>query len=66
MPLKPGKGKQTIRGNIAEMLHSYKHSGKIGNTTPKSMAHAKRIAAAAAYGKARSGFKGWMDGHCGG
>lgn len=53
MPLRSGAGRSTISGNIKEMLDSYKKTGKIGNTTPKNMAHARQIAAAAAYNKAR-------------
>jgi hypothetical protein len=53
MPLRKGKGQKVISGNIKEMLHSYKQSGKIGNTKPKSMKKARQIAAAAAYSSAR-------------
>ncbi len=50
MPLKGGKSQ--VSQNIAEMMRSYKKTGKIGNTTPKNKAHAAKIAAAAAYKKA--------------
>ena len=63
MPLQPGHGKKTISGNIKELLHSYKSSGKIGNTKPRSAAHARRIAAAIAYGRSRASLGAWMDGH---
>lgn len=53
MPLKSGKGHDTISKNIEEMMKSYKATGKIGHITPKSAAHARRIATAAAYRKAR-------------
>jgi hypothetical protein len=53
MPLKKGKGQ--ISDNIKEMMRAYKETGKIGNTTPKSKKHASKIAAAAAYRKARGG-----------
>jgi hypothetical protein len=53
MPLKKGRGQSTISSNIAEMMRSWKRTGKIGNTTPKSSKHAQRIAAAAAYSKSR-------------
>jgi len=53
MPLSSGNSRQTIESNIREMLKSWKESGKIGNTSPKTMAEARRIAAAAAYNKAR-------------
>ena len=51
MPLK--RGKKVFKKNVEEMLHSYKESGKIGNTTPRDMKHAQRIATAAAYKKSR-------------
>ena len=53
MPLKSGKGESARSSNIEELLSKYKSSGKIGKTKPKSMAHAKRIAAAIAYRKSR-------------
>ena len=53
MPLQRGKGEDTISHNIREMLHSWKKTGKIGNTHPKNMHEARKIAAAAAYHKAR-------------
>ncbi len=52
MPLKSGSSKDAVQDNIAEMIRSYKETGKIGTTRPKSLAHAKEIAAAAAYSKA--------------
>lgn len=52
MPLAKGRGKSVVSGNIAEMMRKYKSSGMIGNTKPKSMAHALRIASAAAMRKA--------------
>jgi hypothetical protein len=54
MPLKKGKSKKTISSNIRELIRSYKEDGMIGNTKPKNMKHAMKIAAAAAYSKARS------------
>lgn len=53
MPLKSGKSKMVRSENIGEMLHKFKKTGKIGNTKPKSMSQAKKIAAAAAYAKSR-------------
>lgn len=58
MPLKKGTGQATIGSNIAECIRSYKASGKIGNTTPDNMAHARKICAAAAYTTARRSAKG--------
>jgi len=53
MPLKGGSSKATISSNISECMSSYKKTGKIGNTTPKNAAHARKICAAAAYSTAR-------------
>lgn len=55
MPLKRGGTSTVISRNIEEVLSKYKQTGKIGNVTPRNMAHAKRIASAAAYRKARGG-----------
>lgn len=55
MPLKHGRSHKTVSGNIKEMLRKYKETGSIGNTRPKSMKQAKRIASAAAYRKSREG-----------
>lgn len=52
MPLKSGSSIETIGGNIGDMIDKYKETGKIGNITPKSMAHAQQIATAAANQKA--------------
>lgn len=53
MPLKSSKPST----NIKELLHSYKESGKIGNTKPRNMKHAKEIASAIAYKKSRDSKK---------
>jgi hypothetical protein len=53
MPLKKGKSKATHSSNVKEMIHSYKKTGKIGNTKPGSMKKALDIANAAAYSSAR-------------
>jgi hypothetical protein len=53
MPLKSGKSQKVISANIKEMLHDVKSGdGKIGNVKPKSMAQARKVAAAVAYRKA--------------
>lgn len=53
MPLKKGSSQATIGSNIAECIKSYEETGKIGNTTPTSLAHARKICAAASYSSAR-------------
>ena len=53
MPFAKGRSQATISKNIAECIRSYKSSGKIGNTTPKSLKHAVKICSAAAYTSAR-------------
>ncbi len=60
-PLHKGKGQKVISKNIHEMMSSYEDTGKIGNTKPKNAAHARKIAAAAAYEKARSGHTNPID-----
>lgn len=52
-PLKKGRSQATISKNIAECIRSYKKSGKVGNTHPKSLKHAMKICQAAAYTSAR-------------
>ena len=53
MPLLKARSRATISSNIGEMLRSYQETGRIGNASPRNMAHAQRIAAAAAYSSAR-------------
>jgi len=53
MPLKQGSSDQVIQRNIQEMMQSYKETGLIGQVRPDNEEHAKKIAAAAAYSKAR-------------
>lgn len=52
MPLKKGSSQKTISANIGEMVGSYKETGKIGTSKPKSKAAAAKQAAAIAYEKA--------------
>ena len=53
MPLKAGSSAKTRSTNIRELLHSFKQSGRIGNSKPGSMKKATAQAAAIAYAKAR-------------
>ena len=53
MPLQKGHSQAVISDNIGEIMRSFEKTGKIGNTKPKSKAHALRIAQAAAYSSAR-------------
>jgi hypothetical protein len=53
MPLKAGSSKKTLRQNIDECLDSYRATGKIGTSTPRSIGHAQRICTAMALDKAR-------------
>jgi hypothetical protein len=52
MPLKSGKSKKTISGNIALSLREFKDTGKIGASKPKSLDKAAKQASAIAYSKA--------------
>ena len=61
MPLKKGSSQKTISSNIGELVRTFKESGKIGTSKPKSKAAAIKQAAAIAYdkaGKARKMAKG--------
>lgn len=53
MPIKKGKGKKVISTNIKEIMDSYKKTGKIGASRPKSKAAALEQAKAIALGSAR-------------
>ena len=53
MPLARGKSKSVISANIAEIMASFKRTGKIGNVKPRNARHARAIASAAAHSKAR-------------
>jgi hypothetical protein len=53
MPLKKGLGPKVISANIGEMMGSFKKTGKIGTSKPKSMKAAGKQASAIAYEAAR-------------
>lgn len=48
MPLSKGKSKKTVSKNISEMMHSFKKTGKIGKSEPKSAEKAQKQAVAIA------------------
>ena len=52
MPLKSGKSQETVGKNIKELEHSYKKTGKIGTSKPKSKKAAHKQAIAIALSKA--------------
>ena len=53
MPLKSGK--KNFAENIRELMHSFKRTGKIGNSTPASAGKANKQAVAVAYRQQREG-----------
>jgi hypothetical protein len=60
MPLEKGKTKKVVSSNIGEMVRSYKKTGKIGTSKPKSKEKAIKQATAIALataGKSRSPVK---------
>lgn len=52
MPLKKGKSQKAISSNIKTELESYKKTGKIGKSKPKSEEKARKQAVAIALSKA--------------
>lgn len=53
MPLKKGPSKNAISFNVAELMHGYKKTGKIGTSTPKNKKAAQKQSVAIALSKAR-------------
>lgn len=53
MPLKSGSSNKVKSANIKEVMDSYKTSGKIGTSRPKSRRAALKQSIAIAYSKAR-------------
>jgi len=52
MPLKTGKSQKAVQSNVAELMHKYKKTGKIGSSKPKSKKAAQKQAVAIALSKA--------------
>ena len=52
MPLKTGKSSKVVSENIGEMVRSYKKTGKLGTSKPKSAEKAQKQAVAIALSKA--------------
>ncbi|NBO99131.1 MAG: hypothetical protein EBU90_03255 [Proteobacteria bacterium] len=52
MPLKQGSSQKTVGKNVSELMHAYKHKGKIGTSKPSSKEAAQKQAVAIALGKA--------------
>jgi hypothetical protein len=65
MPLKKGSSRKVIGENIGEMVRSYKKTGKLGTSAPKSIKQASKQAAAIAYGTAGKSRKPKMAAHGG-
>ncbi len=52
MPLKKGRSRKVISSNIEEIVRSWKKTGKIGNSKPKTKKQAVKQAVAIALNKA--------------
>lgn len=52
MPIKKGSSKKAVSGNIKEIMESYKATGKIGTSAPKSAKKAQKQAVAISMSKA--------------
>ena len=52
MPLKTGKSQEAVQSNVAELMHKYKKTGKIGSSKPKSKKAAQKQAVAIALSQA--------------
>lgn len=58
MPLKKGRSRKVISQNIEEIVESWKRTGKIGNSRPKTKKQAVRQAVAIALNEAGVSKKG--------
>lgn len=54
MPLERGSSRKTMSSNIREMVDSWKGTGRIGTSKPRSKRKAIKQAVAAAYAQKRS------------
>lgn len=52
MPLKSGKSQKAVQKNVSELMKSFKKTGKIGTSHPKSKKSAQKQAVAIALSKA--------------
>ena len=52
MPLKKGRSRKTVSHNVREMVDTWKRSGKIGNSRPRSKKKAVKQAVAISLKKA--------------
>lgn len=65
MPLKTGRSRKVVSENVSEMMGSFKKTGKLGTSKPKSKEKAQKQAVAIALdkaGKARKMSKGGVPG----
>lgn len=53
MPLKKGKSEKVFKANVKELVDTFKSTGKIGTSKPKSKAKAIKQAVAIAYSQKR-------------
>ena len=56
MPLIQGKSENAFKGNVSELINSFKKTGKIGNSKPADTNRARKQALAIAF-KLKSGGK---------
>ena len=54
MPIKKGRSRKIVRQNIEELISSWKRTGRIGSSKPKTLAGAMAQASAIAYSTVRT------------